>query len=426
MRGGRSIKINRTLGLVFWAMSVASVSVGSAGVGPARRAAAGRAHVWWGLSLSLLVHVAGGLLTARLGIVAPDSGGVVHWALRPSSSAILVEWAPPEAPEPPAAPPEPAQIPPEPPDSKAEPDDPLKLGIARSDQPTDNVMGFADPSPHSARESLVDQPALDPMPGGGGGEAGGSDAPAGPEHATTSPTPPSAPAEAVLIGPPAPAERERAAAPRGDAEQSSKSITEAQAGEGVETPPGIGPPAGGPEQRSPKPAAVAGRPSDATGDGDAAESAPPQVPMGPPPAPQPGPRTAVTDPPVQPGIGAAPGPLAAQSDSEADAASRQKPIEVVLGRPAAGEGLRIITKRPKRNPFSLLTRVTAMPRNPVIEVLFDRNGRVVDAKVTQSSGVADVDGPVLAAVYSWTAEGRRLAELGRDERLTVVVTILLR
>jgi TonB family protein len=118
-----------------------------------------------------------------------------------------------------------------------------------------------------------------------------------------------------------------------------------------------------------------------------------------------------------------------RSEKEADAGSKEAPVEIVLGRPAAGKGLEIITKRPKRNPFSLFTRTTAMPGNPVIEVKFGRDGRVVSAKIVRSSGVADVDDPVIAAVYGWTARGKQLASLPAQDPtagISITVTILIR
>lgn len=116
-----------------------------------------------------------------------------------------------------------------------------------------------------------------------------------------------------------------------------------------------------------------------------------------------------------------------RSEKEADAASRDAPIEIVLGRPAAAAGLEIITRRPKHPLFTQLTLVTSRPSNPEFEVHFDRSGRVLDVKVVKSSGIASVDGPLVAAVYGWTARGERLGRIGPgpDATLAVPVTILI-
>mgnify|MGYP001271672241 CR=1 FL=1 len=152
------------------------------------------------------------------------------------------------------------------------------------------------------------------------------------------------------------------------------------------------------------------------------------------PAPEPAPQADPSNTPPSPApVGTTapqpPGPVGIRSEKEADPASKTKPVEVILGRPAAAQGLEIITKRPRRNPFSLVTRATAIPESPVLEVKFNRSGAVSKATIVKSSGTPDVDSPVLAAVYGWTARGKELELLPSNDPeagITIRVTILLR
>ena len=113
------------------------------------------------------------------------------------------------------------------------------------------------------------------------------------------------------------------------------------------------------------------------------------------------------------------------SEKESDAASIRKSVLIRPGHPAAAQGLEIVTRRPE---FTRLTRVTAWPRNPIVRVTFDRTGKVTQAKILRSSGVEDVDNPVLYSVYQWTAKGKALAELPKGDvhaGVTITVTIIL-
>ncbi|MBC7835371.1 MAG: hypothetical protein H7Y88_09770 [Phycisphaerales bacterium] len=116
---------------------------------------------------------------------------------------------------------------------------------------------------------------------------------------------------------------------------------------------------------------------------------------------------------------------AIESDRESDATSTEATIEIRPGKPAAGQGLDIRTKRPE---FSKFTRLTAAPRNPELRLKFDRRGKVVSAVFLVRSGYKDVDEPVLNAVYLWTAKGEALARLPDDPTagLSIRVRIVLR
>jgi outer membrane biosynthesis protein TonB len=111
---------------------------------------------------------------------------------------------------------------------------------------------------------------------------------------------------------------------------------------------------------------------------------------------------------------------AARSDREAPPTTvLEDSFRVVPGRVEARHGLEIQTVAPR---FSIPARFTA-PRNPVAEVVFNRHGEVVDARLTRSTGYENVDGPILASLYRWRAKGERIEQM--QGTLTITVNILL-
>jgi hypothetical protein len=93
------------------------------------------------------------------------------------------------------------------------------------------------------------------------------------------------------------------------------------------------------------------------------------------------------------------------------------------GTPLAAKGVRIVTRTPR---FSITARVASNPRNPTLELTFNREGRVIAGKFVegQTSGYDDIDGPILDAAMRWTATGKKLAEvLGDDPKATFTIRI---
>ena len=107
------------------------------------------------------------------------------------------------------------------------------------------------------------------------------------------------------------------------------------------------------------------------------------------------------------------------SEKESDATSRQRIAEWEPGKPPAVEGLDITTVRPR---WTVTTRMMSVPRNPVVRIEFRKNGTVARAAFLerQDTGYADVDGPLLDAIYAWTAKGRALEALAADDPQAVV------
>jgi hypothetical protein len=112
-----------------------------------------------------------------------------------------------------------------------------------------------------------------------------------------------------------------------------------------------------------------------------------------------------------------------KSDAESIATSTVPSLNFRPGTPLAGEGVRVRTVAPK---FSITSRVASRPRNPVLELTFSREGKVVAGKFVEgrTSGYEDIDGPILDAAMRWTATGKKLQELtASDPKATFVVRI---
>jgi TonB family protein len=92
-------------------------------------------------------------------------------------------------------------------------------------------------------------------------------------------------------------------------------------------------------------------------------------------------------------------------------------VEYRNGRVQAGEGLDIKTVKPEFSSFTLLT---ALPKIPVVEISFNTAGKVKNVRMVQSSGYKDVDEPILNAVWAWTAKGKKLDALAKQNPRAVV------
>src|SRR5690606_14659237 len=102
-----------------------------------------------------------------------------------------------------------------------------------------------------------------------------------------------------------------------------------------------------------------------------------------------------------PGAAAAAAGGGAAAEKEADATSLSEPLSVELGRVASAEGLEIFTQRPPR--LTTLVRRTSLPRNPLVDIEFGRDGDVQRARYQagETTGYTAVDEPLLDAIYAW-------------------------
>jgi hypothetical protein len=148
--------------------------------------------------------------------------------------------------------------------------------------------------------------------------------------------------------------------------------------------------------------------------------------------PQPRPDTTQAQPSTSAGSAPqSPGLPGLPADKESIATAVRKAPTVKPGQVLAANGLDIQTKAPK---WSFTTMQTRRPGNPTVQITFGRDGKVVragfvtDGHTVYSTGYEDVDEPLLSAIYSWTARGKKLSEYTIQDpngEVTILVTILL-
>ncbi len=324
------------------------------------------------LLTSLLLHLAAGALGARWSFNSAASSPHDF----DSIAAIMPEEPPP-------------RVEPEP--------DPLRLGLNDSTATSLTWLGFDEYIEHIAEQSEVDQPELT------------IDPPSGPptEAVAVVLTPPSPPTPEIQESPaagivPEPPVEEAAQAEKIEADpmdealaetptretEASPTQEEAEVLEESETGTMSLPPAPTIEL-PPEP-----------------EPKPPSPPT-PPPAPLPTPAP-VQFAPAPPSAPSGSGATGRQSDRESTAASILTAEWRKLGQPLAGAGLEIKTRRPK---FTHYTRIMGAARDPVVLVHFRRDGKVERVDLVRSSGNADVDRPVIDAIYLWRATGEPLGRI---------------
>lgn len=100
-----------------------------------------------------------------------------------------------------------------------------------------------------------------------------------------------------------------------------------------------------------------------------------------------------------------------------------------MHRPLSAHGLELNTKRPQ---YPVSVRNAALPRNAIVLIRFGRDGKVrsadflvsADGKRRYDTGQLQIDGPLIAAIYQWTAKGERLKELDpNDEDATIEISM---
>jgi hypothetical protein len=143
---------------------------------------------------------------------------------------------------------------------------------------------------------------------------------------------------------------------------------------------------------------------------------------------QPAPRPAETQPadsprPVARSARGAPN-TGAQSDRESDPSSI---IDVPrehwqLGKPLAAQGLEL---KPRRPDVTILTQLTAWPRNPTAQITFDRTGVPTLAVLLIDTGDSRVDAAIIAALYRWRAAGKPLEQMKDGDTIDITIRLLI-
>lgn len=442
-----------------------------------------RRTLWLAAVASLLLHSGSAIVGTTLRLGTPDEGAVAPGEDQGGGLLLTFDTSPPPttpvSPEPDAAAASPPPLlamppddvasadlntpnpPPAPPSPSLTIEERIRLGIAHSTLNSPNWIGFSDPTPHTAPLSKVEQPALDPlaaraMQSGDEGEAGGGGS------TSTNTADENTPAQPTVAPPrresrpqPQPArsakretqhspatnqsgeDRPDLDRPDGPLREGSDTARPASPSSHDEPDPSTSgapqPPPSRPTTKatapindsSPAPALPEEGNAPETPERDTAESnlaQPTRLENSHAGSPQP------AGAPGTPGAPNASGPTqhpGERSDRESDASSLKDALVVLPGRPAAAQGLEIITKRPV---FSKYVRTVASPDNPVFDVTFGRTGRVLKAVQVKSSGFPDVDDPVYNAVMGWRAKGQRLSEIGPgpDDGITLTIQIVLR
>lgn len=93
---------------------------------------------------------------------------------------------------------------------------------------------------------------------------------------------------------------------------------------------------------------------------------------------------------------------AAKTKSESPPSTRVKYATFKNGKVEGPKGVAVDTVNPR---FSMAALIASAPKNPTVYIKFNEKGEVETAKITKTSGYANVDGPILTAVYKWKAEG---------------------
>jgi len=343
--------------------------------------------LWVGLALSLLLHLVG----------VPVVIGLERRAARNAERAVLAE------------PLTESQVLPE----------QSRLGIERSDHATITWIGFADPTPHKAIPSEIEQAALSTAP------LGRLEEPPTPISPTERPTE-APPVEASPSQPtdrPEPA-RSAAPPPASPAPREVSQMPWAPDAKPVEETPEFLPEPAQPDANPPQEpvtpeTAAADAPAEPAE--DAAPPAQPEpVPSQPPPSPTASPAGA-DDLPGQP--------------SDRESAPFAKEMALTLddwGRPAAGEGIEVIPRRPRWGPT---VASLAWPRNPTVIIDFDRRGTVRNVRFATvgqrvlNTGSDEVDRVLINTIYNWRAKGQKieaLPESGPGSLFTIRMAIRLR
>lgn len=330
--------------------------------------------------LSLVVHAIGGLA-----LVTRDGGASA------SATAEFEEFdSPPEA---------------------------TPVGIAESSAMTLDWLGFADPTPQSAEKAESNQAALAPDPSD-------ADAP-DPAEAAPAPTPQPQDPQTPTEPSESPTEQQPDPTPDPAQEPSTETPSETEPAESQAAELTVNPAKPGDEAVVPTDATPT--PPETTTPQTPPSSSPSEVRPETPPAEGSAPQT------TQSGI------PAIKDDRQSEATSTE-PLEVALnGKPVAREGLRIQTVKPE---FSIATRLTAAPRNPLVTVDFGADGRVRDVRFERDpktkkpldTGSPRVNEPVVNALYRWRASGPRIEALkerprkadGSANTESVTVRIVLR
>lgn len=110
-----------------------------------------------------------------------------------------------------------------------------------------------------------------------------------------------------------------------------------------------------------------------------------------------------------------------KTDSESPATTPDRDDKAVKpGKVLARQGLRIQTAVPRFDPVAIWSSI---PSNPVVRLTFNNKGDAVNAVVVKSTGYPNIDAPILASLYKWKAQGKKLEQI--EGTFDMEITLLL-
>jgi len=135
-------------------------------------------------------------------------------------------------------------------------------------------------------------------------------------------------------------------------------------------------------------------------------------------------------PPSEPGQAIARTPTRGAASTGAQSDRESDPTSIIdaprdqwqLGKPLAAHGLEI---KPRRPEMTILTSLTAWPRNPLCLISFDRDGVPTRAVIVRSTGDSRVDSAIEASLYRWRAAGKQLESLKHGETVNLTIRLLI-
>ncbi|USN99032.1 MAG: hypothetical protein H6810_12930 [Phycisphaeraceae bacterium] len=318
-------------------------------------------------------------------------------------------------------------------------DERVRLGLERSDHATINWIGFADPTPHKAIKSDIEQAALSTAPLGRPTEA---QAAPSTEQLTEQRSEPAEAKPAAEAQPDQPAEKAAEDATPADPSANVQAEAPPEESPRKASPPTL--PTDDPWRRTrepdasteflPPPApirpdAADPKPTDQPAEATRAEPEPEATPKT---QRQPSARPATTPSNTAGPTGAddMPGQV---SDRQSTPTAREMAMTLKdWGKPAAGEGIEVMPRRPQ---WGATVYSLAWPRNPTVIIEFGRDGHVrkasfatVDGRL-RNTGSAEVDRILINTLYNWTAKGERISSLTEDgpgSRIVIRMDIKLR
>jgi hypothetical protein len=94
--------------------------------------------------------------------------------------------------------------------------------------------------------------------------------------------------------------------------------------------------------------------------------------------------------------------MAQRGELESEPVTRLENLSIHPGGVESFGDVTVNTVRPRFHPTALMATA---PRNPIVDLMFNEQGKVINVHFKRSSGYANVDTPIRASLYQWTIQG---------------------